>query len=192
MAKVFGIAGYMGSGKTTVGRYFEKLGAEFIDADDIVDDLYLPNHDGWLKIVNYFGHEYLLKNGEINRRKLAKFVFGNVNKLKSLNNLIHPLVMNEVMKLLQRTDADFVVIEATYFEEKYLLKLVDKILWVDCPKEILKKRMWDDRDLDAKMAEQIFRLQGKPERVDYIVQNNGNTGNLYDQLREVWNEFTAS
>ena len=72
---ILGIAGYMCSGKSTVGKYFQDKGFFFIDADKVVNDLYEPGKDGYLKIANFFGEKYLKKNGQIDRKKLAKFVF---------------------------------------------------------------------------------------------------------------------
>src|SRR5579883_2532813 len=95
---VLGIAGYIGSGKTTVGRIFEELGAEFIDADKVVDELYQKGEDGYRKILSFFGEEYFKKNGELNRKKLAQAVFGDPKKLRILHDLIHPLVTNLIQK----------------------------------------------------------------------------------------------
>ena len=167
-------------------------GALFIDADEVVNDLYKPQQEGWRKIVNYFGNQYLLKSGAINRKKLGKFVFNDQNKLKILNFLIHPLVTNQIQKILDKTKEKYIAIEATYFEKKGLLKFVDKVIWIDCSKEILLKRTLKKKVLTAKMFGQILKSQQKPEKIDFIVTNNGSRKDLHVQLKKIWQKCMMS
>ncbi len=185
---VVGIAGYMGSGKSTVAAYFAEKGAKLIDADEVVNDLYEPNHDGYLKIANYFGAEYVSKNGQLNRKKLASFVFKDLKKLKILNYLIHPLVASETQKIIDKTTENFIVLEAVYFEEKHLGRLVDAIIWVDAPAELLKERALQRPGMSEDLVRRILKAQVKPEKIDYVVNNNGDLKNLYQQLDEIWSK----
>jgi len=186
---VLGIAGFIGSGKSTAGEYFQNLGAQFIDADDVVDELYQPNNDGWLKIMNYFGREFLLAGNQINRRKLAKFAFQHPAKLQILNHMIHPLVAHEVMKVIDHCENEVLVVEATYFDKQGLLKYVDEVLWIDCDREILWKRALKRDEIDRKLFDQIMRAQKKPERIDHTVTNNHGRDELISQLKELWYEI---
>ncbi len=179
---IVGISGYIGSGKTTVARYFENLGAFFINADAVVESLYQPGKPGYLKISNYFGKEFLTSSGMLNRKKLARFVFADQHKLKILNFLIHPLVTSEVQKLVDQSLAAFIVVEATYFEKKHLGRLVDKILWVECEKSLLKERVLLRPGMTEKLFELIFKTQTKPEKIDFTVENNGSVEELYKKL----------
>jgi dephospho-CoA kinase len=188
--KVLAICGYIGSGKTFAGNYLKSLGAVFVDADGVVDRLYQPNAGGWLKILNFFGEEYLLKNRQINRKKLAKFVFGDKNKLAVLNSLIHPLVKNEVMKAIDQADSKFVVVEAIVLKEGFLMDLVDQVLWIDVPRNFLVERLVSGRS----MAEVLQRVasQERPSRIDYEVVNDGDLDLFRNKLKMVWNEFSRS
>lgn len=182
---ILGIAGYIGSGKTTAGKMFQRLGARFIDADEVVDSLYLKGGDGYRKILNFFGEEYFTAQGELNRKKLARTVFGDPKKLRILHDLIHPLVTNSVQKIIDKEKADFFVIEATYFEKKHLKALVDAILWIDCPKETLFRRMSSSRKMERALFEKIFRIQVKPSRVDFVVRNDGTKKDFEERLKEI-------
>jgi len=189
---IFAIAGYIGSGKSEAGKFLAKQGALFIDADEVVNDLYKPQQDGYRKIVNYFGKQYLLKNGVLNRKKLAKFVFNDQHKLKILNFLIHPLVSNEIQKILDKSGQKYIAIEATYFEKKHLLRFIDRLIWIDCRKNILLKRALKKKDLTEKMFAQIFKSQQKPEKIDFTVTNNGTKKDLYAQLKKIWQKCMMS
>ena len=183
---VLGIAGYIGSGKTLAGKFFEELGAEFIDADKVVDDIYQKGKGGYRKIVDYFGNDFLDKDGEIDRGKIAKFVFGNPKKLEILNNLIHPLVAHDVQKRIDASNAQIIVIEAIYFKPKSLGKLVDKILWISCRKDVLAKRVLKRPGINEELFEKILDSQVKPEKVDFVVKNNDSVGDFEKDLIKVW------
>ncbi len=135
---VLGICGYPGSGKSEVLKILHGMGWHVIDADKVVHRLYEKGQPGQRKILDFFGEEFISKDGSVNRSKLRKVVFANTNKLKILNVLIHPLVFNEISKELSKLDGVNVAIEAAYFEGKYLKKLVDKIVVVERPKIEIK------------------------------------------------------
>ena len=169
---VLGIAGYIGSGKTVAGMFFQKLGARFIDADEVVDSLYRKGEDGYRKILSFFGEEYF-KNGELNRKKLAKAVFGDPKKLRILHDLIHPLVTNSIRTMIDKSGPGVFVVEATYFEKKYLQALIDGLLWIECPKEVLFARLSKKRGLPRPLFEKILRFQFRPAHPDFVVDNSG-------------------
>jgi len=189
--KVFGIAGYMGSGKGLAGKFLEKKGFCFIDADKVVDELYEVGADGWKKIRDYFGEDFLRKDKTVNRTKLAKFAFGDGHKLKILNSLIHPLVENEIMKRINQCKSDYVAVEAVYFRKKHLLDFVDGILWIDCDMDILQKRVMKTRGVSALMFKTIVGVQEKPGKIDFIVENNGKKSDLNKSLERVYRDFTS-
>jgi len=198
---VLGIGGYIGSGKTTAGRIFEKFGVRFIDADAVVDDLYRKGEDGYRKIMSFFGEEYLKRDGELNRKKLAQTVFADPKKLRILQDLIHPLVTNRIRKMIDREVGmcetsekecgaiRVFVIEATYFQRKHLLALVDAILWIECKKEILFERLRNERGMEHDFFEKIFRVQVPPPRKDFVVENNGSMKNFDLALGKVWKKI---
>ena len=186
---VFGIGGYMGSGKSAAGKIFEKLGARFIDADEVVDGLYQKGEDGYRKVISFFGDKYLTSSGELNRKKFAKVVFGDPKKLRILHDLIHPLVTNQIRKMVDQGSAPVTVIEATYFDKKHLQALVDKVIWIECPKDVLFERISKSRGVDRPLFERILRIQFKPEHVDFVVKNNGSKKELEMALEKIWQQL---
>ncbi len=188
---VLGIAGYIGSGKTTAGMFFQKLGARFIDADEVVDSLYQNGEDGYRKLKSFFGEEYF-KNGELNRKKLAKAVFGDPKKLRILHDLIHPLVTNRIRAMIDKSSPGIFVLEATYFEKKHLQALIDGLLWIECPREVLFQRLNEKRGLSRPLFEKILRLQVKPLHPGFIVENSGSRKHFQELLLSVWERIRRS
>jgi len=139
---VLGVCGKTASGKSEVLNVLNGLGWKILDADKIVYELYRAGREGQRRIADFFGEEFILKNGNVNRKKLSRVVFGDRKKLKILNALIHPLVINEIRKFIDSCeDGDRVAIEAFYFEEKGLGKIVDKILFIERPLDEIQKSL---------------------------------------------------
>ena len=160
---ILGVCGYLGSGKSEVLKILKRHGWFVVDADEVVHNMYEAGGAGQRKIADFFGDEFLRSDGSVNRPKLRKVVFEDVKKLKILNALIHPLVFSEIQKILDQNDADRVVIEAAYFEKKYLGSLVDKIMLIERDHE------------DVRKFEGIDII---PDKVDARVKNNSTLNDL--------------
>jgi dephospho-CoA kinase len=94
MLKV-GITGGMGSGKTTVCKIFETLGIPVYYADDRAK--YLMKNDKELrqKIISIFGSKAYQNDWKLNRKYIADIAFHNPEKLKLLNEAVHPAVFKD-------------------------------------------------------------------------------------------------
>lgn len=138
----------IGSGKSTLCRYLEREhGFIWIDADKVVHGLYEKGQPGYGRIKNYFGTQFVGPRA-VYRGRLRRTVLQNHHKLWILNELIHPLVMNEVSKKLVQLEGVGkskkvcgVCIEAAYFKEKDLGKFIDRLIVVDAPNAVIKKRL---------------------------------------------------
>ena len=85
-----GLTGGIGSGKSTVAKIFEVLGIPVLYADDVAKELMNTDESLKLAIKDNFGEAAYI-NGLLDRKYLAKQVFGNTEKLKLLNSLVHPI-----------------------------------------------------------------------------------------------------
>jgi len=179
---VLGVCGKTASGKSEVLKILTGLGWKVLDADKIVHDLYRAGREGQRRIADFFGEEFISKNGNVNRRKLLKVVFGDRKKLKILNALIHPLVINEIRKFIDScADSDKVAVEAFYFEEKGLGKVVDKILFIERPLDEIKKSL-NDRGVDGGLVGEILDMIPVSIRTDIILENNSTLKTLQKKV----------
>ena len=89
--KVVGLTGGIGSGKSTVLEMFKALGIPYYIADDEAKKLMNTSKAIKDKLIDNFGDNAYTKDG-LNREYLADIVFNDKNKLKVINNIVHPEV----------------------------------------------------------------------------------------------------
>ncbi|MDD3123889.1 MAG: dephospho-CoA kinase, partial [Candidatus Izemoplasmatales bacterium] len=98
--KVIGLTGSIASGKTTVSKWFIEEGIPVIDADFVYKELSKPKNILYNTLVEEFGTSILREDDSINWQKFSKMIFTNNVMRKKLNSLTHPIVKQEVIKLL--------------------------------------------------------------------------------------------
>jgi dephospho-CoA kinase len=89
---LFGLTGGIASGKSTVAARFLARGVPVIDADSLARDVVLPGTDGLSEIRAAFGDAVLREGGALDRKALAAIVFGEEEKRKRLNAILHPRI----------------------------------------------------------------------------------------------------
>jgi len=99
--KLMCLVGEIGTGKTTVAKMLEDLGADVIYSDDIAKTVSSKSATK-SELVKFFGKKILYRNGRLNRKKLANIVFSNRNKLEKLNEIMLPQIMKEIYKFFNK------------------------------------------------------------------------------------------
>lgn len=190
-----GLTGGIASGKSTVARTFAGLGAQLIDADAIVARLYRPGQLGHEALVRRYGPEILQADGEIDRSRLAATAFRDRSSTAELNTLIHPLVTDEVQRLVQAEQERFpdrdriVIVEATLLLESSGKERDDKVIVVDAdPAQQVDRgvrRGMAADDVMRRMESQMSRSQ-RLAAADYVIDNSGDPMASEAQTRRVF------
>ncbi len=199
MALLVGLTGGMGTGKTTVAKYLNELGAFIIDADQLCRQLIEPNQLAWKEIVQEFGKEVLDKNKLVNRSKLAEIIFRDHLKKESLENILHPKVFEaekqRFLEIQQKHPQSIVILDSPLLIESGNYRKVDKVVVVVCPEESQIKRILDSNRFTKEDAERRIRnqmnSQDKIKFADFVIHNDTNkpelklkVKKLYDKLRD--------
>ncbi len=185
LKKTVGLTGNIASGKSTVGNIFEELGFSVIEADRIGWEL-LERADIAKKVIATFGN--IKSNGAIDRRRLGGMVFAHASKLKALNAIIHPPLLEELSSRIAQSQEEMLFVNAALIFEWGIEDWFDKIVLVTCRKEkklerLAKKGLTREaslRRLHAQMPE-----SSKRARSDYIIENDGTLEQLRIKTREV-------
>jgi len=191
---VFGLTGSIGSGKSTVARMFQELGAEIIDADKVGHSL-LEKKEVRESIVKNFGSSVLDKEGKIERRKLGRIVFQDRKRLEELNSILHPLISSEIKRRITFSQARIVIVDAAILLEAGWDSLVDKVIVVNTSYETRRKRIKESSLLSSKEVEGIIEAQfsqdEKTERADFLIENEEGTEESKRQVERIWKELVA-
>lgn len=187
--KIIGLTGGIGSGKSTVLKMFETLGAVSYVAD--IEAKNLLNSDQSLieKVIKLFGKQ-AYENNELNRKYIASIVFNNSEKLKDLNNLVHPAVRTHFKHFIKKCEAEIVIYEAAILFESGSYQLCDYIVTVTASLEDrIKRTMLRDNSTEAEVLERIkHQVQDdfKIKNSNFIIKNN-NLNSTKIQVLTVYN-----
>lgn len=177
--KIVGLTGGIASGKSTVVRTLEKLGAVIIDSDKVAHSIMHPYKPAWNDIVKRFGQEILNSDETINRDRLGQIVFNNAKMLQELNQITHWRVAErykEDLRLIKKENPDAVVVmEIPLLYETHAERICDEVwvVWVDRETQIerLMKRDNISREDAIKRIEAQMDLDEKAGRADLVIDN---------------------
>ncbi len=189
---IIGILGGIASGKSTVASELAKLGCKVIDADRIAHKLFCRK-DVREEIVRLFGQSVLDCSGQIDRKKLADIAFAAADKLSSLNRVIHPLVLQEVERLVEKygrqSQVKAIVLDMPLLAEVGWAKRCDSVIFVACDRsrrvDRAKKMGLDDRQIKIRENFQIS-LDNKASIADNVIDNNSDFTALVRQVTDIF------
>ncbi|MDO4912436.1 MAG: dephospho-CoA kinase [Lactobacillus sp.] len=107
--KIIGLTGSIATGKTTASTYLKNQGYAVIETDRIYHDLLKPKKAAWQAIVEHFGPEFLTEDAEIDRKKLGQLVFSDQAARMKLNQISHPIILEEVKRQIESHRAEKLV-----------------------------------------------------------------------------------
>lgn len=185
------ITGTLSAGKSTVCELLKTQGAFVIKADDIVHDLLLKNVSIIQKIKEKFNGQ-VIKSDEVDRKLLADLVFCDSDKLKSLEDILHPEVITRIKKTYEIVKdlpeyKEFVVEFPLLFEIDFT-QFFDTIVFVTADEETRKKRFmtkgFSEEQFDLR-SNRFLPETDKISKSDYIIKNNGSLENLNKQIENI-------
>ena len=191
--KVYGITGGAGTGKSEVIKMLqENFGGCVIMSDEVARELMQKGNISYQLIVEYFGRDILMDDGEIDRKKLADHVFNNKEALEKLNSMTHPYVKDEIRKLIAEAEASgecrFVALESAILLECGYEEICDEFWYVYTKPEIRRQRMKETRNYSDEKVDSVMRNQ-QPDEVffeqcSFVIKNNTTLSDVYAQLKE--------
>jgi dephospho-CoA kinase len=190
---VVGVTGGIGSGKTAVTDCFAQKGIEVIDADIASRKVVEPGTPALVAIVEHFGKQVLLANGELDRAALRKIIFSNNEDKKWLEALLHPLIAKEIMHGLQSAKSDYAIFSSPLLLESGQQAICNRVLLVDVPEDLqLQRTMQRDNNDEAQvkriMASQMQR-QERLAKADDVITNDQDLDYLAAQVDKLHKQY---
>ena len=197
---IIGLTGGIGSGKTTVTNFFADLNVDIVDADIIAREVVAVGSPALVSIKNQFGAEYLLKDGSLNRPLLRQRIFSDEQDKAWLNNLLHPLIREQLILQTKSAKSDYCILVAPLLIENNLHKMVNRVLVVDISEEQQIARTTKRDKNSVKQVKVIIASQASREArlavADDVINNDeeslGNVQKLIFQLHQQYLEFTSN
>ena len=180
------VTGPLACGKSTFVRILGELGAETVSADALVHDLLLHDEKTIRRITERFGEGVRGPEGGIDRRALARVVFGDPEALKDLEGILHPLVREETDRRVAASGAEVFVAEIPLLFEGERSGQFDLTVAVTAPEE--RRKAWAaERGMGEEQRRAIEARQlpqgEKARRADVVVENDGDLDKLKRQAR---------
>lgn len=172
---IIGITGGIGTGKSTVSRYLINKGYVVIDADFVSREV-SERRDILNKLSKEFGSE-LINDGKLDRRALRKKVFSSSEKVRKLNSILHPPIIEKIKYYIDiNSEREIIFLDIPLLFECNLEYLADIVLLVDCREDIQFERVMDRDGVEVEEAKAIIArqmpMECKRKKADYIISNN--------------------
>jgi dephospho-CoA kinase len=202
------ITGGIGSGKSSLVSMLKEHGIEVVDCDEIAHRLtivdgfnfradvnailesikYVEVNDDWgglaiPYIYSEFGPDFILPNGNMDRKKMRELVFNNPHKMEKLNNIMGPLIMK--VALADTHDRMQIYDIPLLAQSPEWLEIIDYVIVVDVPEEVQIERVMarngHTREMVMKMISRQSTRQERLGIADYVVDNSGDLKYLRKQ-----------
>lgn len=191
-AVIVGLTGQTGAGKTTVGELFRKDSDFGIVDCDIVSRTVITQPDVKARLVEYFGEEMLLKDGQIDRKALGKRIFANEEDRIFLNSVMFPPItvqINKEVQQLRQKGYHLIVLDAPTLFESGANIICDTIVSVLAPAEIRQERIMSRDNMTAQDALNRMNAQKDDEfyrsRSEFVIENADSPEQLNAQVERI-------
>lgn len=205
MTCILGLSGGIGSGKSTVTRILDSLGATTIDADAIVHELQAAGQPMLREIAAAFGDGVIAADGSLDRKALGDIVFRDEDARARLGKIVHAPVIAEMMrraKAAVEAGDDLVVLDIPLLFEgrksgrgSGAIMDFDATLCVWVSRDVQIERTMARDDCDRGEAERRIAAQlpidEKRDLADHVIDNSGSEAETRKQVESLYETLTA-
>jgi dephospho-CoA kinase len=194
-----GLTGGLACGKSFVAGILASLGCHVIQADELGHQVLLPEGEAYRPVVEEFGADILDERGLIDRRKLARLVFADSEKLKKLSAIVHPAVGRSEERIfadLEKTDPQGIaVVEAAILVETGSYLRFDRLIVVACDEQqqverAMHRDSYTREEALARLSRQL-PLEEKKRVAHYVIDSSGTKDRTKEQTQEVYRSLRS-
>ena len=193
-----GLTGGIGAGKSTAAEMLRNLGAYVVHADRLGHETYSKDGTARIRVLERFGNGILGDDGEIDRARLARIVFGDKNERLALEGIVWPEIRRLMSTRLSEAEADgagMAVVEAAVLLEAGWEDLFDQVWTVETPREVAKARLMSRRSISASEADERLAAQltsaDRANRSSVVIENTGTVDELKSAVTAAYENLIA-
>ncbi len=181
---VIGLTGGIGSGKTSVSNHFAKLGITIADADIASRTVMEPETEAYKKIIDYFGVGIANEDKTLNRARLRELVFSNSEKLRWLESVTVPAIMNQLILELEQSISPYSILCLSSGGGQH--PLIHRNLVIDVmPETQLDRAVQRDNNSEEQIKSIMAKQPTRQDRLDYaddVINNDGDISLLAEEV----------
>jgi dephospho-CoA kinase len=198
---VLGVTGGIASGKSTVAKMLQKLGALVLSADVLAREVVLPGSPVLESLRRHFGPQVIAADGTLAREVLAEIVFSQPQQRLELDKIMHPAIailsqkrLSEARRLQQK-NGGLVVYEAPLLYEAGAEDRVDKVLAVTVVEAVQLQRLQQRDHCDVATAHKRIAAhmpqEEKAQRADYVIDNSQGIVELQSKVAALYRQLVG-
>lgn len=190
---IIGLTGGIGSGKSTVAKFFINQGICVVNADQVARQVVEPETPALAAIIERFGDHLLTSEGKLDRAALREIIFENPDQRSWLESLLHPIIRQSIQQQLEAADSAYAILETPLLFETDQHQLVDISLLVDVPEAVQITRTMARDENTEQQVQNIINAQmsraDKQQKADHIINNDRAIESVYQDLGRLHQEF---
>ena len=190
---LIGLTGGIGSGKSLAGDFFKSKNIDVIDADDLAHNALDIGGEGYKKFLDIFGETFLDENSEIDRKALRKYIFQNPEMKNKLEEIVHPIVQNGILNFINNSNSIYRIIIVPLIAETNSSSFYDRVLAIDCKKEIQIERASKRDNSNEEQILKIIQSQASSEDrnkiANDVVENNDTKDEFLMNLEDIHKKY---
>ncbi|MBK4989225.1 dephospho-CoA kinase [Pseudomonas sp. S36] len=183
---ILGLTGGIGSGKSAAAERFVELGVHLVDADQAARWVVEPGRPALASIVEHFGPGVLQADGQLDRAALRQLIFADPVQRKWLEQLLHPLIGQEIFSYLAKGQSPYAVYVSPLLIESGQYQKTQRVLVIDAPHHLQVSRTLARDNTSAEQVQAILKAQLSREdrlrHADDVVVNDGDLATLHEQI----------
>lgn len=159
---IIGLTGGIASGKSTIERAFQALGVFVADADAAAREALALGSDGLADVVELFGEDMLLADGNLDRAAMRRKVFADQAARKALEAIVHPRVRASLMQACEAAAGNYAIASIPLLAEgggRDAYPWLQRVLVVDAPESVQLDRLLERDGIDEPLARKMIDAQ---------------------------------
>ena len=190
---LIGLTGGIGSGKSLAGDFFKSKNIDVVDADDLAYNALDIEGEGYKKFLDIFGETFLDENSEIDRKALRKYIFQNPEMKNKLEEIVHPIVQNGILNFINNSNSIYRIIIVPLIAETNSSSFYDRVLAIDCKKEIQIERASKRDNSNEEQILKIIQSQASSEDrnkiANDVIENNDTKDEFLMNLEDIHKKY---
>lgn len=193
---IIGLTGGIGSGKSAAAdRFAQAHGIHVVDADVKSRVVVEPGRPALSQIVGHFGQLMLLDGGFLNRAALREEVFKNPEQRVWLEQLLHPLIRDEIVSDLASATSPYALLVSPLLIESGQYRMTQRVLVVDVPEALQIERTRQRDQVSEEQIRAIMQAQAKRDdrlrHADDVIVNDRDLAALHAQVDALHQRYLA-